>query len=51
VAAPVQGVRVLDHSNFRSAESVAAVSKYDLPAHRGVILLKRGRKVGNEDNR
>jgi hypothetical protein len=26
------------------------VSKFDLPAHRGVILLKAGHKAGNEDN-
>jgi len=51
VAAPAAGVRVLNHGNFREAEKVAAVARFDLEGHRGVILLKAGRKVGNEDNR
>jgi hypothetical protein len=50
VRSPVPHVRVLNHSNFRSAEGLPEVSKFDLPAHRGVILLKAGHKVGNEDN-
>jgi hypothetical protein len=50
VATPVANVRVLNHANFRNAEGVPEVSRFDLPAHRGAILLKHGRKVGNEDN-
>lgn len=50
VSAPAANVRVLNHSNFRTAENEAEVSRFDLPAHRGVILLKRGRKAGNQDN-
>jgi hypothetical protein len=50
VAAPAANVRVLNHGNFRDAEKVPEVSRFDLPAHRGVILLKHGRKIGNEDN-
>lgn len=47
---PAPGLRVLNHSNFRSAEEARAVSEFDLPSRRGVILLKPGRKAGNEDN-
>jgi hypothetical protein len=43
VAAPAAGMRVLHHGNFREAEKVRPVSRFDLPAHRGVILLKAGR--------
>jgi hypothetical protein len=50
VQAPVPNVRVLDHANFRAAEEVQPVSQFDLPAHRGVILIKEGRKAGNQDN-
>jgi hypothetical protein len=50
VAAPVERVRVLDHATFRDAGNAPEVSRFDLPAHRGVILLKHGRKIGNEDN-
>jgi hypothetical protein len=50
VAAPAARVRVLNHANFRAAESVPEVSRFDLPAHRGAILLKHGRKAGNQDN-
>lgn len=50
VASPMKGVRVLNHANFRAADKVAPVARFDLPAHRGIILLKPGRKAGNEDN-
>jgi hypothetical protein len=47
---PVPNVRVLNHANFRKAETVPEVSRFDLQAHRGVILLKHGRQIGNQDN-
>jgi hypothetical protein len=46
VPTPTANVRVLDHANFRGAEHVPAVSRFDLAAHRGVILLKPGHKAG-----
>lgn len=47
---PAANVRVLNHGNFRDAEDIPEISRFDLAAHRGVILLKRGRKIGNQDN-
>ena len=42
--------RVLGHDTFRHADQQPLIDQFDLPTHRGVILLKPGRKVGNEDN-
>jgi len=50
---PVPGggqARVLNHDNFKQAEAQPLVSQFDLPVHRGVILLKPGKRAGNEDN-
>jgi len=50
---PVPGgdqARLLNHDNFKQAEAQPLVSQFDLPVHRGVILLKAGRQVGNQDN-
>jgi len=51
VSAPGGGqARLLNHDNFKQAEAQPLVSQFDLPVHRGVILLKPGRQVGNQDN-
>jgi hypothetical protein len=50
VPSPVAGVRVVNHANLRSVTGTQPVARFDLAAHRGVILLKPGRKIGNEDN-
>jgi hypothetical protein len=42
--------RVLGHDTFRNADQQPLIGEFELPSHRGVILLKAGRKVGNEDN-
>lgn len=50
---PVPGggrARVLGHDSFRQADRQPLVASFDLPTHRGVILLKPGKMVGNEDN-
>jgi len=50
---PVPGggqARLLNHDNFKQAEAQPLVSQFDLPVHRGVILLKPGKRAGNEDN-
>ena len=50
---PIPGggsARVLGHDSFRQADQQPLVDRIGLPSHRGVILLKAGRKAGNEDN-
>jgi len=42
--------RVLNHYTFKHPDDQPLVSTFDLPAHRGVILLKPGRQIGNQDN-
>lgn len=50
IAAPQKDVRVIYHENFKTTQRVPLVSHFDLSAHRGIILLKKGRKIGNVDN-
>jgi len=53
LAVPVPGggqARVLIHDTFEHAEDQPLVSQFDLPVHRGVILLKPGKQAGNQDN-
>ena len=40
----------LDHRNLKAAERAPLVTQFDLPSLRGIVLLKEGRKVGNQDN-
>ncbi len=47
---PAPKLRVLNHANFRKADEAPLVSRFDLPARRGVILLKPGRQISNKDN-
>ncbi len=52
-AIPIPGgkrARILNHDTFRRADQQPLVDRFDLPSHRGVILLRPGRKAGNEDN-
>ena len=51
VSVPEGQARILTHDTFEQADSQPLVASFDLPSHRGVILLRDGRKVGNEDNR
>jgi hypothetical protein len=53
---PAQGVlipggqaRILDHYTFEHPEAQPLVTRFDLPAHRGVVLLKAGRHMGNTE--
>jgi len=50
VPVPKGRARVINHYNFKRPDSAPLVRRFDLPKHRGVILLKEGRKIGNEDN-
>jgi len=50
---PVPGdgkARVLNHDTFLDADTQPLVERFDLPVHRGIILLKPGRAIGNRDN-
>ena len=42
--------RVVTHANFRDCFGTPLVTRFDLPAHRGVVLLSEGRQAGNADN-
>ena len=46
VPVPQGQARVLDHYSFEHADAQPLVTRFDLPAHRGVVLLKAGRHVG-----
>lgn len=50
----VQGgakARVLTHDTFQQSKKQPLVRYFDLPSHRGIILLKPERQIGNQDNR
>ena len=42
--------RMLTHDTLTRADQQPLVTQFDLPSHRGVLLLKPGRRAGNEDN-
>ena len=50
IKVPAGSVRVLDHHSFKSWEQAPQVASFDLPAHRGVVLLREGKQAGNADN-
>jgi hypothetical protein len=41
---------VINHDNFRDPRTSPLVTSFDLRSHRGVVLLKEGRQIGNADN-
>ena len=43
--------RVLTHDTFQQSKKQPLVRYFDLPSHRGIILLKPERQIGNQDNR
>jgi hypothetical protein len=51
VVVPRGEARVLNHDNFKNPDKVAFVTKFNLLGNRGIVLLKPGRKIGNEDNK
>ncbi len=51
VQVPEGRARVINHDNFKQPEAAPLVKQFNLPAHRGVILLREGRRLGNADNR
>ncbi|MBI5384460.1 MAG: hypothetical protein HZA90_07200 [Verrucomicrobia bacterium] len=50
VKVPSGSARVLNHANFKNSQAAPLVTSFDLPAHRGVVLLREGKRVGNADN-
>ncbi len=48
---PNGSARVLNHRNFKNWQQAPLVTSFDLPSHRGVVLLREGRQAGNADNR
>jgi hypothetical protein len=50
VKVPAGSARVLNHANFKTWQESPLVTSFDLPAHRGVVLLREGRQAGNGDN-
>lgn len=49
VPVPRGTARVLTHDTFKTFDGVPQVEKFDLPKHRGVVLLKPGRHAGNAE--
>jgi hypothetical protein len=41
---------VVTHKNLKNPYSDPLVTKFDLGKNRGIILLKKGKKIGNENN-
>ncbi|MHB8900542.1 MAG: alpha-amylase family protein, partial [Thermoguttaceae bacterium] len=51
IAIPGGGqARVVNHDTLLLADQQPLVDRFDLASHRGVVLLKLGRKIGNADN-
>ncbi len=50
LAVPRGRARVINHDNFRDPQTSPLVTSFDLRSHRGVVLLKEGRQIGNADN-
>ena len=42
VMVPAGRARILTHDTFEQAEAQPLVARFDLPRHRGVLLLKEG---------
>lgn len=43
---PTGQARVITHANFKSSNSAPLVGTFDLPLHRGIVLLKPGKLIG-----
>lgn len=50
VAVPAGEARVIDHDSLSRPETSPLVQSFDLPSQRGIVLLKKDRKIGNADN-
>jgi hypothetical protein len=50
VAVPLGQAQLVDHDSLDEAEAQPLVQEFNLPAHRGVVLLKDGYSLGNKSN-
>jgi len=50
IPVPSGRARVITHANFKNTDAAALATSFNLNYYRGVVLLKEGRKIGNEDN-
>ena len=50
IRVPRGKARLIGHAALKNPESVPLVTEFDLPARTGRILLREGRKLGNQDN-
>ncbi len=46
IVVPQATARVVDHETFERAKTQPLVRQFDLPAHRGIVLLKEGQAIG-----
>jgi hypothetical protein len=51
LAVPAGKARIVTHDTFEQADAQPLVTRCDVPSHHGIVLLKEGRKIGNEENR
>jgi hypothetical protein len=50
IAVPAGEARVIEHATLERTESSPLVKTFNLPAQRGIVLLKAGRAIGDSDN-
>jgi hypothetical protein len=50
MSVPDAEARVVDHETLEQPESQPLVRQFDLPPHRGIVLLKPGHALGDSDN-
>jgi hypothetical protein len=50
IRVPKGRARLIGHAALKDPDSVPLVTEFDLPARTGRVLLREGRKLGNEDN-
>jgi hypothetical protein len=50
VSVPRGKARIIHHGNLKKADDALQVEAFDLASHRGIVLLKPDRRIGNEDN-
>jgi hypothetical protein len=50
VHVPRGRAKIIRHDNLKETDQAPLVDSFDLPSHRGNVLLKPGHRVGSEDN-
>jgi hypothetical protein len=49
VPVPQGEARLIDHDNLEHPQAAPLLSQFDLPAHRGAVLLKAARPIGGPE--